>query len=125
MNILNWICYFEKYNSDRKLLDAIEREIFRLERQCGQRERLNKLRQSADTLRAGILRVEELLDGYVAAAKSPKEATLRAQEQLFLCLRYQQEMTMEETAEAMDISRDTAYRIRKRIVARGDIFAST
>lgn len=122
---MNWICYFEKYNSDRKLLDAIELEIFRLERQGNDQERLHKLRQSAETLQAGILRVEELLDGYVAAAKTPKEAALRAQEQLFLCLRYQQEMTMEQTAEAMDVSRDTAYRIRKRILARGDIFTST
>ncbi|MGM9636988.1 MAG: sigma factor-like helix-turn-helix DNA-binding protein [Eubacteriales bacterium] len=122
---MNWICYFEKYKSDRKLLDAIELEIFRLERQGNDRERLRKLRQTSETLRAGILRVEELLEGYVAAAKTPKEASLRAQEQLFLCLRYQQDMTMEQTAEAMDVSRDTAYRIRKRIVARGDIFSST
>ena len=122
---MNWICYFEKYNSDRKLLDAIELEIFRLERQGSKSERLSKLRRTAESLRAGILRVEELLDGYVSAAKTPKEASLRAQEQLFLCLRYQQEMTMEQTAEAMDVSRDTAYRIRKRILSRGDIFAST
>ncbi|MGM9681169.1 MAG: sigma factor-like helix-turn-helix DNA-binding protein [Eubacteriales bacterium] len=122
---MNWICYFEKYNSDRKLLDAIELEIFRLERQGSKSERLSKLRRTAESLRACILRVEELLDGYVSAAKTPKEASLRAQEQLFLCLRYQQEMTMEQTAEAMDVSRDTAYRIRKRILSRGDIFAST
>lgn len=124
MFCLNWICYFEKYNSDRKLLDAIETEIDRLEHIGKASDRLPKLRESADILRRSIFKADGLLENYVAAAKSPKEASLRAKEQLFLCLRYQQEMTIEETAEAMQVSRDTAYRIRKRILARGDIFAS-
>lgn len=122
---MNWISYFEKYNSDRKLLSAIDLEIRRIEHSAVGTERLPELRSTAQSLRASILKVDNLLEGYVSAAATPKEAAKRAQEQLYLCLRYQQEMTMEETAEAMDISRDTVYRIRRRILSRGDIFDST
>lgn len=122
---MNWINYFEKYNSDRKLLNAIDLEIHRIEHSTVGTERLPDLKSTAQNLRATLFRADSLLDRYVAAAATPKEAAKRAQEQLYLCLRYQQEMTMEETAEAMDISRDTAYRIRKRILSRGDIFDST
>ncbi len=122
---MNWISYFEKYNSDRKLLDAIDLEIHRIEHSTVGTEKLPKLRSTAETLRASILKVDDMLEHYVAAASTPKEASKRAQEQLYLCLRYQQEMTMEQTAEAMDVSRDTAYRIRRRILSRGDIFEST
>jgi len=38
------------------------------------------------------------------------------EEQLFLESRYIAGMTMEKTAEAMHVSRDTAYRIRRRLV---------
>ena len=119
---MNWISYFEKYNSDRKLLDTINLEIDRIEHSALGTDRLPKLRDAAQSLERSILRVEDLLDGYVAAATTPKEAAKRAQERLYLCLRYQQELSMEATAEAMDISRDTVYRVR--ILARGDIFDS-
>lgn len=121
---MNWISYFEKYNSDRKLLEAINLEIDRIEHSAAGTERLPKLRGAAQSLQQSTLRAEDLLEGYIAAASGPRDAAKRAQEQLYLCLRYQQELTMEATAEAMDISRDTAYRIRRRILDRGDIFDS-
>ena len=46
---------------------------------------------------------------------SKKRRELR-EEQLFLESRYIAGMTMEKTAEAMHVSRDTAYRIRRRLV---------
>ncbi len=121
---MNWISYFEKYNSDRKLLEAINLEIDRIEHSALGTGRLPQLRSAAQSLQQSILQVDSLLDNYVAAASTPKDAAKRAQEHLYLCLRYQQELTMEATAEAMDISRDTVYRIRRRILARGDIFDS-
>ncbi len=58
---------------------------------------------------------EKELDSYVAAASTPREAAKRADEKLFLTYRYIHDMTMEETAEEMCVSRDTVYRIRRRI----------
>lgn len=58
---------------------------------------------------------EKELDSYVADAPTPREAAKRADEKLFLTYRYIHDMTMEETAEEMCVSRDTVYRIRRRI----------
>ena len=71
---MNWISYFEKYNSDRKLLNAIDLEIHRIENTALGTDRLPGLRAMAQSLRTSILKVDELLDGYVAAAATPKEA---------------------------------------------------
>lgn len=122
---MNWIAYFEKYNSDCKLLQTIEGEILRLEQDGRRSPLLDRLRIHAASLKADVVKVDDFLDEYVACAESPRDASRRAQEHLFLCLRYQQDMTMEETAEAMCVSRDTAYRIRRRIIKRGDLFTAS
>ncbi len=121
---MNWITYFEKYNTDRMLLASVENEINRLEHYGKESERLNLLRIAADELRASVNSVDCFLDDYLNDSDCPKEAEKRAQEQLYLKLRYRQNLTMEATAEAMEISRDTAYRIRRRIIDRGDVFGS-
>lgn len=121
---MNWITYFEKYSSDRKLLFAIEEEIAKLEHFGKESGRLMLLRATAKDLRSSINEVERFLDNYVSCAKDPREAGKRAQEQLFIALRYRQDLSIEATAEAMGISRDTAYRVRRRIADHGDIWGS-
>lgn len=121
---MNWINYFEKYSSDRMLLASIEAEIGRLEHYGKESNRLDSLRSAASSLKSSVLSAEAFLDDYVTCASCPKEAGRRAQERLYLKLRYRQGLTMEATAEAMDVSRDTAYRIRRRIIGRGDIFSA-
>ena len=119
---MNWILYLERYAQDKKLLESIDEEIKRMENDGRRSKRLNQLRASADVLRYSIRNAEEMLDNYYLSSQSPKDAERRTQEQLFLTLRYRQNRTIEDAASAMHVSRDTAYRIRRRIVARGDIF---
>lgn len=121
---LNWITYFEKYSSDRKLLASIENEIARLEHYGKENDRLPLLRESARELSTSVMNVERFLKDYVEHAESPRDAGKRAQEELFLKLRYDQDLSIEATAEAMGVSRDTAYRIRRRIIDHGSIFSS-
>lgn len=121
---MNWLTYFEKYSSDRKLLCAVEEEITKLERFGKESGRLMLLRATADDLRSSINDVERFLDNYVSSANDPREAGKRAQEKLFISLRYRQDMSIEATAEAMGVSRDTAYRVRRRIADHGDLFGS-
>ncbi len=122
---MNWLTYFEKYSSDRKLLCAVEEEIAKLERFGKESGRLMLLRATADDLRSSINDVEHFLDNYVSSASDPREAGKRAQEMLFISLRYRQDMSIEATAEAMGVSRDTAYRVRRRIADHGDLFSGT
>ena len=72
----------------------------------------------AEKLRTSVIEAEERLENYIGSDLSPREAAMQADEKLFLSYRYIYGMTMMETAHAMSVSRDTVYRIRRRILAR-------
>ena len=119
---MNWIAYLERYSQDKLLLDSVEEEIVRMENDGRRSKRLEMLRASASVLRYSVRNAEELLESYVYSSVSESDARKRAREKLFLELRYKNGMTIEQAADAMHVSRDTAYRIRRNVISRGDIF---
>lgn len=114
----DWITLFEKYRIDRRLLDLHRGEFACLRDDSPRRETL-----SADIARLerAVLLPELLLSRYDEQVASPREAVRRADERLFLACHYIKGLTMEETAAEMHVSRDTVYRIRRRILSRGPI----
>lgn len=113
----DWISLFEKYKIDRRLLTSYRRELRTLDESSS---RHNALATVIEQLEQKLRYLEELLSAYDHAPASAREAVKRSEERLFLTYHYVRGMTMEETAEEMKISRDTVYRIRRRILSRSD-----
>ena len=114
----NWLCKFEKYRSDKMLLDTRKSQLKVLLDDYGYARsdsRVTPVLDAIAELEISLGDTEKELDCYVANASTPREAAKRADEKLFLTYRYVHNMTMEETAEEMCVSRDTVYRIRRRI----------
>lgn len=114
----DWISLFEKYRIDRRLYDLHRSEY----------SGLSPLSPRKPALEAEIARLEHsiystelLLSRYDSQVSSPKDALQRADERLFLACHYINGLSMEATADQMCISRDTVYRIRRRIMQRGAI----
>lgn len=113
----DWISLFEKYKIDRRLLYSYRCELDTLP---GDSTRRLPLSQTIEQLEKKLRLIEGMLDRYDTEPVTPREAVQRSQERLFLTYRYIRGMTMEETADEMRISRDTVYRIRRRILTRTD-----
>lgn len=113
----DWISLFEKYRIDRRLVKSYRAELSALPDGSPRELPLSK---TIELLEKKLLFIEGLLDSYDNTPASPREAVRRSQERLFLTYHYFRGMTMEETAEEMGISRDTVYRIRRRILTRSD-----
>lgn len=113
----DWISLFEKFKVDRRLLNSYRCELDTLPDDS---PRKRPLSQIIDHLEKKLRFIEGLLDSYDNSPATPREAVRRSEERLFLTYHYLRGMTMEATAEEMRISRDTVYRIRRRILARED-----
>ena len=114
----NWLFKFEKYRSDKMLLETHRSHLRTLLDDYGyarEDSRVVPVINAISELEISLEDTESQLDSYVASASTPREAAKRADEKLFLTYRYIHNMTMEETAEEMCVSRDTVYRIRRRI----------
>lgn len=113
------ICRFESLRSDKTLLDAQRLQLERMTDYYGDEDaRVLKLQGSIRELETKLSEALVFLDQMVEKAPSAKEACRLSDERLFLTYRYLHDMTMEQTAEAMHVSRDTVYRIRRRIIGR-------
>ena len=110
----DWISYLEKYRCDRVLLDIHIKEIDSSVN-LSDRERLLK---AATVLEQSVKEAETKLDHYISEDADPREVLRLADEKLFLSYRYICGMTMIETAYAMCVSKDTVYRIRRRVLSR-------
>lgn len=117
----DWISLFEKYKIDRRLLASYRRELDNLPDHSPRKQPLTEI---ISLLEKKLHAIEGLIDSYDSfpsfSSSSPREAVKRSEERLFLTYHYMRGMTMEETAEEMKISRDTVYRIRRRILRRND-----
>lgn len=113
----DWISLFEKYKIDRRLLDSYRTELSTLPDNS---TRARPIVEAIEQLEIKLRFIEDLLDSYDNSPASPREAVRRSEERLYLTYRYVRGMTMEAIAEEMKISRDTVYRIRRRILARDD-----
>ena len=120
----NWLCRFEKYRSDKILLDSRRAQLKRFLDDYGYARsdvRVVPVLGAISELEASMKTTESELDEYVRSASTPREAAKRADEKLFLTYRYVHGMTMERAAEEMCVSRDTIYRIRRRIAEKNDL----
>ena len=117
----NLICRFEALRSDKTLLEAQKIQLDAIINDYGENdERVCGIQTSIKMLEDRLCLALKELDVMVESAKSPKEACKLSDERLFLTYRYLHDLTMEQTAEAMNVSRDTVYRIRRRIIARSN-----
>lgn len=114
----NWINLFEKYRIDKRLLELRLCELGALSKSSPKRPPLEAMVQQ---IQYDLHAAERVLSRYGDAASSARDALQRADERLFLAFHYIRGLTMEETATEMCISRDSVYRIRRRVLARGEI----
>lgn len=68
--------------------------------------------------------IERNLENYIPYALPPKHYYRALEERDFLFYRYIKGFTMLQVAELMCVSRDTVYRIQRRIAARDGLFSS-
>ena len=116
--MITWLNVFEKYRVDLRVLEIYRDELATLAEHSHRRTVLTEaIRQVEQHLHAA----ERLLAHYGDGILSPRLALQYADERLFLAYRYLYGLTMEATALEMGISRDTVYRIRRRVVARGAV----
>lgn len=114
----NWLLIFEKYRSDQMLLDTRRSQLNTMLDDYGYARddrRVKPILGCINELEVSLGETEKSLNDYVESASTPREAAKRSDERLFLTYRYVHGMTMEETAEEMNVSRDTVYRIRRRL----------
>lgn len=98
------IQYFTNYIYYKKSLPVYAHELKTLlyENRTEEAERLkSKIRLTENSMKE----IEALIENYNAGAN----------ERLFLRCRYIDGLTMEKTAEIMNVSRDTVFRLKKRI----------
>ncbi len=116
--MITWLNLFEKYRIDRRLLDIYRDELASLAENSRRRPALElAIARTERFLHAA----ERLLAHYGDNATTSREALRYADERLFLAFRYLHGLTMEAAAVEMGISRDTVYRIRRRIQERGSV----
>lgn len=106
---MNTLQYYEQYRALNAQLAALEGQIHFM----------------SDTEQEGVLRlhaieaakkeIEDSLAQYVPYPLSARQYHKALEEQEFLFYRCIKGLTMKKTAELMCVSRDTAYRIRRRI----------
>ncbi len=114
----NWLCKYEKYRSDLMLLDTLKSQLDVMLNSYGYSRDDTRVRPVSDAiseLEISLGTTDRELESYVASATTPRETSKRLDEKLFLTYRYVHGMTMDETAEEMSVSRDTVYRIRRRL----------
>lgn len=116
--MITWLNLFEKYRVDLRVLEFYRTELDSLSEQSHRRAAIE---EAIDRIEQQLHAAERLLAHYGDGILSPREALHFADERLFLAYRYLYGLTMEATAIEMGISRDTVYRIRRRIVQRGAV----
>lgn len=111
------LSYFEKYRSLKKLCEIKSEKIKSLDPDDGFEEAM-RLKEEIQSHKKEMEEIKHAIDTYVPPDVSPRVAVQMNDERIFLECRYIHGLTMEKTADAMCVSRDTAYRIRRRIVSR-------
>lgn len=116
--MITWINLFEKYRVDRRLLELYRNELRSLSDHSRYRPSIEEAILHIERI---VHATERILAHYGEGALTHREALRFADERLFLAYRYLYGLTMEATASEMGISRDTVYRIRRRIIAKGAV----
>ena len=114
------ITYFESYKVLRKKLELKKTEIGLLGKNDA--DKVQDVQVEIDRYVDKMKEIEQAIENYVPQGVDNRTYMRLSDEQLYLQYRYLLGMTMEQTAEAMYVSRDTVYRIRRRIVGSGNSF---
>jgi hypothetical protein len=105
--------YFEYYKVYERIYQILQAELHASDTPETRRQQITAELQ---LLTASMQSICDAIAGYVPKFPPPKYSPLKqADDRTFLHCRYILGLTMEQTAEQMHISRDTAYRIRRRI----------
>ena len=116
----NWITYLEEYRCNRTILENLESNQISAESSSlhPTEDESSESALAVSSVRFKIKEAECKLAHYIPSDAPQREVRRLADEKLFLSLRYICGMTMIETAFAMCVSRDTVYRIRRRVLTR-------
>ena len=115
----NPLSYFENFGICLRLAEMKREELSAATRRRDIQKQL-EIETELAFLERSMQKIERAIDCYTPQIASAKySAAKQADDRIFLRYRYVLGLTMEETAEKMNISRDTAYRIRRRILASG------
>ena len=113
MNNKRPINYYQEYKTLKKRCELKKHELKLLDRE---NPRYTKVQKDMEDCHFKMSEIEKSIETYVPEGVDTRTYGRLSDEQMFLECRYIMGMTMEQTAEAMYVSRDTAYRIRRRIV---------
>ncbi len=109
--------YFEYYKVYERICRILQSE---LQDPCLDDARRQQILTELELLKLSMQSICTAIQGYTPKFPPPKYSLLKqADDRAFLHCRYILGLTMEQTAEQMHISRDTAYRIRRRIAQTG------
>lgn len=101
--------YFEKYITCKKKLNICEYELRQAEKER-RKNIVDSLENEIKQLESHMSEIKATIDSY-----NPDDYNEYTDEKLFLRCRYIDGLTMEQTAEIMHVSRNTAYRIKRKI----------
>ncbi len=105
--------YFEYYHIYQRIAEILRRELQEME---VDEERRTQIHTELAIIDQSLKTISDSIDSYAPKFPPPKyNSAKQMADRAFLRCRYVLGLTMEETAEQMGISRDTAYRIRRRI----------
>ncbi len=109
---MNTLKYYENYRIIFKRHAHLEGRLRFME------ENTEQLLLELNTCRCEMDAIENSLRNYIPCTLPYRNYVMALEEREFLFYRCIKRMTMSETAEMMAVSRDTVYRIRRRIAQR-------
>lgn len=109
------LSYYENYRTVKRMRSMRELELEYIDKKnLAQRSALEKEIAGYSSV---MKQIETDISNYVPAGVVGRELNRLTDERIFLELRCVAGMTIEGTADAMHVSRDTAYRIRRRLAS--------
>ncbi len=114
--------YFEYYKVYERICQILQNE---LRNDCVDDARRQQILTELDLLKGTMQGICAAIQAYTPKFPPPKYSVWKlADDRAFLHCRYILGLTMEQTAEQMHVSRDTAYRIRRRIAQTANEYGS-
>lgn len=111
------LAYYENYRTVRRMKSVKEKQLSIAESDRADPDIIEKLKNDIEQCNLIMRCIEDDIHSYVPDDASGRLYRQLSDERIFLELRCLSGMTIESAAEAMYISRDTAYRIRRRIAS--------
>lgn len=117
---MNTLAYYKQYRSLSDRASMLEGQLQFFSDDYNRSETLKELHRISNLKKE----IESNLENYIPYALPPKHYYRALEEREFLFYRYIKGFTMLQVAELMCVSRDTVYRIQRRIAARDGLFSS-